>query len=79
VVARTQRTGSDVNRLVVGQGRRLLAFGLLLAGLLYETSPCDFITYATVVPVLTVAATPAMLFPAIQAAAFDPLIARRRE
>jgi ABC-type antimicrobial peptide transport system permease subunit len=51
----------------------------LLTGLLYETSPWDFITYASVVGVLTVAATLAMLLSAIRAAAIDPLIALRHE
>ena len=91
-VRRAVGAGSaDVIRLVVGQGLRLLAFGLLLGltsalvgsrlltGLLYETSPWDFITYASVVGDLTVAATLAMLLPAIRAAAIDPLIALRHE
>jgi putative ABC transport system permease protein len=91
-VRRAVGAGSaDVIRLVVGQGLRLLAFGLLLGvasalvgsrlltGLLYETSPWDFITYASVVGVLTVAATLAMLLPAIRATAIDPLIALRHE
>ena len=76
---------------MVGQGLRLLAFGLLLGlasalvgsrlltGLLYQTSSWDFITYASVVAVLTVAAALAMLLPAIRAAAIDPLIALRDE
>ena len=82
---------ADVIRLVVGQGLRLLASGLLLgvasalvgsrllSGLLYKTSPWDFMTYASVVGVLTVAATLAMMLPAIRAAAIDPLIALRHE
>ena len=82
---------ADVIRLVVGQGLRLVALGLmlgvasalvgsqLLAGLLYETSPWDVATYAGAVGVLAIAATLAMLFPAVRAATIDPLIALRHE
>ena len=60
---------AGVVRLVLGQGLRLVALGLivgvvsallgsrLLAGLVYKTSPWDFITYASAVGVLAVAAT----------------------
>ena len=39
----------------------------------------DFITYAGVVGVLAIAATLAMLLPAVRAATIDPLIALRHE
>jgi predicted permease len=82
---------ADIVRLVVGEGLRLVVLGLilgvasalvgsrLLAGLLYETSPWDFITYAGVVGVLAITATLAMLLPAVRAATIDPLIALRHE
>ena len=82
---------ADIVRLVLGEGLRLVALGLVLgvaaalvgsqvlAGLLYETSPWDFVTYAGVVGVLAIAATVAMLLPAVRAATIDPLIALRHE
>ena len=80
---------SDVIRLVVGQGLRLVAVGLvlglagavtvarLLEGLLYEISPWDAGTYAGAVVLLGVTALLATLVPAIRAATIAPLIALR--
>jgi putative ABC transport system permease protein len=77
---------ADVLGLVVGQGLRLVAIGLvlglagalavarLLTGLLYEISPWDVGTYLGALVVLGVAALLATLIPAIRAATIAPLI-----
>ncbi|MPY88578.1 MAG: FtsX-like permease family protein [Luteitalea sp.] len=82
---------TDIVRLVVGHGTRLMAIGLavglagalagarLLSSLLYEISPWDWPTYLAVVVLLGTAATLATLVPAIRAATIDPLIALRHE
>ena len=82
---------ADVLAMVVAQGLRLTAVGLLvglavalavmwlLQGLLYGISPWDAITYAGAVAVLGVAAALATLLPARRAAAIAPLIALRDE
>jgi putative ABC transport system permease protein len=82
---------ADVVRLIVGQGLRLIAVGLivglagalavarLLEGLLYEISPWDVGTYLGALVVLGVAALLATLIPAIRAATIDPLIALQQE
>ena len=79
----------DVIRLIVGQGLRLVAAGLvlgligslavsrLLTGLLYEISPWDAGTYLGTIAVLGSAALVATLLPAIRAAAIKPLVALR--
>ena len=81
----------DVIRLVVGQGMRLVAIGLvlglagalavarLLQGLLYEVSPWDVGPYLGALGVIGVAALIATLIPAIRAAAITPLIALQQE
>jgi putative ABC transport system permease protein len=81
----------DVIRLIVGQGLRLVAIGLvlglagalamarLLTGLLYEISPWDVGTYLSALGVLGVAALLATLIPAIRAATIAPLIALQQE
>ena len=81
----------DVIRLVLSQGLRLVAVGLvlglagalavaqLLEGLLYEISPWDVGTYAGAIGVLSVAALLATLIPAIRAATISPLIALQQE
>ena len=75
---------ADVIRLIVGQGLRLVAIGLvlglagalavarLLEGLLYEISPWDVGTYLGAIAVLGIAALLATLLPAIRAATIDP-------
>ena len=82
---------ADVIRLIVGQGLRLVAVGLilglagalavarLLEGLLYEISPWDVGTYLGAIVVLGVAALVATLIPAIRAATIDPFIALQQE
>jgi putative ABC transport system permease protein len=81
----------DVIRLVLRQGLRLVAVGLvlglagalavarLLEGLLYEISPWDAGTYAGAIGVLGLAALLATLIPAIRAAAISPLIVLQQE
>jgi predicted permease len=91
-VRRAVGAGSaEVVRLVMGQGLRLVVAGMiagvvgslagsrLLTGLLYETSPWDAVAYVTATAVLGMAATLAMLLPAIRAATLDPLLALRHE
>ena len=82
---------ADVIRLIVGQGLRLVAVGLvlglagalavarLLEGLLFEISPWDVATYFGALTVLGVAALLATVVPAIRAATIAPLIALREE
>jgi predicted permease len=82
---------ADVMRLIVGQGLRLVAVGLvlglagalaaarLLEGLLYEISPWDVTTYVGALTVLGSAALLATLIPAIRAVTIAPLIALRQE
>ena len=82
---------ADVIRLIVGQGLRLVAIGLvlglagalavarLLEGLLYEISPWDVGTYLGTIAVLGVAALLATLLPAIRAATIAPVIVLQQE
>jgi predicted permease len=81
----------DVVRLVVSQGSRLVAIGLvvglagaitvarLLEKLLFGISPWDFNAYFGAIAALGIAAVLAILLPAIRAAAVDPLIALRHD
>jgi ABC-type antimicrobial peptide transport system permease subunit len=78
---------ADVLKMIVAQGLRLAAAGLViglvltlalmrfLQGLLYGISPWDAPTYAGAAAVLGVAALLATLLPAIRATAITPLIA----
>jgi putative ABC transport system permease protein len=82
---------AQVVRLIVGQGLRLVAIGLvsglagalavarLLAGLLYEISPWDAGTYLGTIALLGSTALLATLVPAIKAAAITPVIALQQD
>lgn len=77
--------------MVVGQGMVVAGIGLalglagavalarLMAGLLYEVSPLDVATLATVVVLLAVATLVANWLPARRAARVEPLVALRAE
>jgi hypothetical protein len=82
---------TDVIRLVVGQGLRLVAIGLvlglagevalarLLTGLLFEISPWDVGAYLGTIAVLGSAALIATLIPAIRATMIAPLVVLQQE
>lgn len=82
---------TDVIRLVVGHGLRVVAIGLvlglagalalarLLTGLLYEISPWDIGAYAGTIIVLGSAALLATLLPAMRAAMIAPVIVLQQE
>ncbi len=77
----------DVVRLVVAQGLRLTATGVvvgllaslalsrLVASLLLNVSPTDLVTFAVVPAVLAAAALGASYLPALRATRIDPLVA----
>jgi putative ABC transport system permease protein len=77
--------------LVVGQGARLVAMGLvagllcalalarLVASLLYRTDPYDAVTFAVVPAVLVITALLACAVPAWRASRVDPITALRAE
>jgi putative ABC transport system permease protein len=82
---------SDVNRMVLGQGMRpvaaglmigmavALALGRLVQALLFQTRPSDPLVLASVVLVLGVAAALACFAPARRATRVDPAISLRYE
>jgi putative ABC transport system permease protein len=84
-------SASDVIRLVVGQGLKLIAIGLilglagalavsrLLTGLLYGIGPWDTVTYLGTIAVLGGAALLATLLPAIRAATIAPVTVLQQE
>jgi predicted permease len=84
-------SAGTVLRLVVGEGVRVVAFGLAVGAaaalalasrvspLLYEVSAKDPVTYAGVVGVLLVVAVLASLAPALRAARVDPNVALRAD
>jgi predicted permease len=79
----------DVLGMVIGQGMRLTAFGVvaglaaslavtrLMATLLFGISPADPLTFTAVSVVLVIAAFAATSIPAWRAASIDPVIALR--
>jgi predicted permease len=81
----------DVRRMVLGQGLTLTAVGIgvglvgavaatrVMRALLFETSPTDPLTFASVVPVLMAAALLACWVPARRAMRADPIVALRSE
>jgi putative ABC transport system permease protein len=83
--------GRDVLRLVVGDGMKIAAIGLLvgmvaaflaaraMTGLLFGVRPSDPLTYLVIAAVLGLAALAACYFPARRATAVDPLVALRHE
>jgi len=82
---------ADVLRLVVGQGMRLAAVGLVLgligayattrviSGLLFAVSPTDPLTFAAVAGLLALTALVACAVPALRASRVDPVTALRTE
>ena len=84
-------SGSEVLRLIVGQGLRLTIIALLLglasaagamrlmASQLFGVTPSDPVTFATVPIVLSAVAALACYLPARRASRLDPLTALRRE
>jgi len=82
---------SDVLRLMVGQGMKLIALSLilglsgawaltrLLTKLLFNVQPTDALTFAGVVLLLTAVALLACYLPARRAAKVDPMVALRNE
>ncbi|HEY4249401.1 MAG TPA: ABC transporter permease [Lacunisphaera sp.] len=83
--------GSDILRLVIGQGARLVTIGIILglaaaltfsrilAALLYKTETTDPLSYAVAAAVLALVALSAALIPARRATKVDPVVALRAE
>jgi putative ABC transport system permease protein len=83
--------GSDVSWLVIGEGLRLVLFGVavgllaalqltgVMAQLLFEVSPTDPATFAIVPVVLAMVAVLACYLPARRASKVDPVVALRYE
>ena len=77
--------GRDVGRLVLGQGARLAAAGIvigtagsiatsrLMEGMLYDESPTDPVAFAAVIGLLAVVALAASYVPARRAARVEPM------
>jgi predicted lysophospholipase L1 biosynthesis ABC-type transport system permease subunit len=83
--------GTDIGRLLVGEGARLAGIGIaiglpagialtrLLSGLLYEVSASDPLVLAGVPALLALVAVTAALLPARRAARVDPMVALRQQ
>jgi putative ABC transport system permease protein len=81
----------DVQRMVVGQGSRLVVLGLavglvlslglarLISSLLYDVSATDPLTYAPLAVALAAVALAACYLPARQASRVDPMVSLRYE
>jgi putative ABC transport system permease protein len=84
-------SGSDVLRLIVGQGMTLTWVGIaagiggslvltrFLASLLFEVKPTDLLTYVVVTIALSCVALAACWIPARRAMRVDPMVALRHE
>jgi putative ABC transport system permease protein len=82
---------ADILRMIIRQGMTLTAAGIVIgvagaieatraiASLLFDVSPLDAVSYATVIVVLACVAAIACWLPARRAAGSDPLIALRME
>jgi putative ABC transport system permease protein len=82
---------ADIRRMVVGQGMRPVAIGLLggvvlaltggrlLDSLLFSVPPTDLVTFAIVLAVVAASALAACLLPASRAATIDPATTLRAE
>ena len=83
--------GTDVLRLVLGEGMKMAALGLLIgllaafgltrlmAGLLFGVSATDPLTFASVAALLAIVALAACYIPARRAMRVDPIVALRYE
>jgi putative ABC transport system permease protein len=83
--------GSDILRLIIGQGMRLVAVGLalglvasfvlirLIANLLFGVSPADPLTFAGIALAFLLVALLACWLPARRATKVDPLVAIRHD
>jgi putative ABC transport system permease protein len=81
----------DIMRMILGQGTKLALFGVgiglaaaslltrVLAGLLYDVSPTDPLTFGSVAVILFGVAVMACYLPAMRAVRVDPMVALRSE
>ena len=81
----------DIMRMILGEGTKLALLGVgiglaaaslltrVLAGLLYDVSPTDPLTFGTVAVILFGVAVMACYLPAIRAVRVDPMVALRSE